>query len=498
MSMFDNLYLGIQVAFSLSNLGYCFIGVLLGTAIGVLPGVGPLVTIAVLLPLTFGLPAAGAIIMLSGIYYGAAYGGSTTAILVNLPGESSSAVTCIDGYKMASRGQAGYALAVAALSSLLAGVVGTLLLAVFAPPLTTFALQFGSKEYFCLILSALVIMIGMLNGGVLIGLCAAFAGMLIGIIGMDIGSGAIRFSFGSTELIEGIDFVVIAVGVFAVSEILTNLCDPEPTGKVNTNINRMVPTWQETKDFLPAATRGTIVGSLLGILPGAGQVISSFAAYSLERQIAKDPKRFGNGAVEGVASPEAANNAAAQTSFIPTLTLGIPGSPTMALMLGALMIQGITPGPQVISGHPDLFWGLVVSMIIGNIILVLLNLPLIRIWITFLKIPYNWLYPIVLAFSITGVYTVNNSVTDVFLLAGFGLFGYVMKVLRCEPAPFVLGMLLGPMLETNMRRALTISKGDWSIFVMSPLNLLLLGIAAACLIWTIYRRYSEKSQPSFG
>lgn len=492
MDMLANLQIGVEVAFSLQNLGYCFMGVLLGTAIGVLPGVGPLVTIAVLLPLTFGLPAAGAIIMLSGIYYGAAYGGSTTAILVNLPGESSSAVTCIDGYKMATQGRAGYALAVAALSSLLAGVLGTLLMAVFSPPLTEVALQFGSAQYFCLIVAALVVMIGMLNGGMLMGICTALAGVLIGTIGMDIATGMIRFSFGSATLVEGIDFVVIAVGVFAISEILANLCSPEPTGTVNTRLSRIVPTWAETKAFLPAASRGSVIGAILGILPGAGQTVSSFAAYSVEKQISRKPETFGNGAVEGVAAPEAANNAAAQTSFIPTLTLGIPGSPTMALMLGALMIQGITPGPQVISHHPDLFWGLVISMIIGNIFLVLLNLPLVRVWITLLRIPYSLLYPIVLGFSITGVYTVNNSVVDIFLLAAFGGFGYLMRVLRCEPAPFVLGLLLGPMLEENMRRALTISKGDWSVFISGPLNISLLGISVFFLVWTLYQRIGRK------
>lgn len=488
MSMFDNLLLGLQVAASLSNLGYCFIGVLLGTAIGVLPGVGPLVTIAVLLPLTFGLPAEGSIIMLAGIYYGAAYGGSTTAILVNLPGESSSAVTCLDGYRMAVAGRAGHALAVAAISSLIAGVIGTLLLALFAPPLTDLALSFGAVEYFSMIVAALVIMIGMLNGGMLLGITTALAGVLVGFVGMDVASGTIRYNFGMMEMVEGIDFVVIAVGVFAIGEVLSNLCDPEPSGAITSNVKKLTPSWQEFKAFAPAALRGTALGSILGVIPGAGQTISSFAAYATERQISKHPERFGQGAVEGVAGPEAANNAAAQTSFIPTLTLGIPGSPTMALMLGALMIQGITPGPQVISSHPGLFWGLVVSMIIGNILLVILNLPLIKVWVMLLRVKYNWLYPLILAFSITGVYTVNSSVVDVFLVAGFGVVGYVFKKLNCEPAPFVLGVLLGPMLEENLRRALTISRGDPSVFLTHPISVFLLAVGAAFLVWTIVRR----------
>jgi putative tricarboxylic transport membrane protein len=480
--VFDNIALGFAVAFTVSNLSYCLIGVTLGTAIGVLPGVGPVVTIAVLLPLTFGLPPEGALIMLAGIYYGAQYGGSTTAILVNLPGESSSVVTCIDGYQMARQGRAGPALAVAAIGSLVAGCIGTVLIAFFGPLLTAVALDLSAPEYFSLMFLSLCCTASLARGSLLKGLVMALTGVLFGLVGTDVYSGLSRFTFGVAGLADGIEFVIVAMGLFAFSEIISNLTDPEERKLFTTRIEGLMPSLQDLKASWAAMLRGTAVGSLLGIIPGAGVSVSSFVAYLVEKKVSRDPSRFGQGAIEGVAAPEAANNASAQTSFIPTLSLGIPGSPTMALILGALMIQGITPGPDVIKSHPNLFWGLIVSMWIGNVLLVLLNLPLVGIWVKMLKVPYRWLYPAILVFSCVGIYTINMNALEVALAALFGLFGYVFLRLDYQPAPFILGFVLGPMIEENFRRALLFSDGSYAIFVTRPISAAFLALTVLLFV----------------
>jgi TctA family transporter len=469
--MFDNLILGFSVALSLQNVMYCFLGVFVGTAIGVLPGIGPLVTIAMLLPITFNLAPIPALIMLSGIYYGAQYGGSTTAILVNLPGETASVVTCLDGYQMARQGRAGPALAIAALASFFAGCVGTLLIALFGPPLAEAALKFGAPEYFALMLMALVAAACLAHGDMVKSLAMVFMGLLFGIIGTDVNSGMARFSFGLPELTDGIGFTIVAVGLFAVSEIVKNLeSGGEEKHEVFTkNITHIYPTKADMKASFWPIMRGTGVGAFFGTLPGTGPSISAFSEYMVEKKIAKDPSRFGKGAIEGVAGPEAANNAAAQTAFIPTLTLGIPGSATMALMLGALTIQGIAPGPQVMTQKPDLFWGLIASMWIGNAMLVVLNLPLVGLWVKLLQIPYRWLFPSILMFCAVGNYSINNSPMDLYLVAVAGILGYVLVKLECEPAPLILGYVLGPLMEENLRRALLISRGDPTVFFTRPI-----------------------------
>ncbi|WP_457300665.1 tripartite tricarboxylate transporter permease [Phyllobacterium sp. P5_D12] len=486
MELLQHLSLGFSVALSPMNLLYCFAGVLLGTFIGVLPGVGPLVTISVLLPLTYGLPPEGAMIMLAGIYYGAAYGGSTTAILVNLPGESSSAVTCIDGYQMARQGRAGPALAIAAIGSVVAGCVGTVLIALIGPPLGEVALKFGAAEYCSLMLMALISASALVRGSLVKGMGMAFCGAIFGLAGTDVNSGIDRFTFGINGLAEGFDFVVVASGLFAFSEIVANLGVTQHREVLPGQVKNLMPSREDLKASWKPILRGTGIGAILGVLPGTGQTIASFASYAVERKLAVDPSRFGKGAIEGVAGPESANNAAAQTHFIPTLTLGIPSSATMALLLGALMIQGITPGPQVMTQHPQLFWGLVASMWIGNVLLVILNLPLVGVWVTLLKVPYRWLYPLILVFSCIGIYTVNMSSTDVAFAAFFGLIGYIFLKLDCEPAPFILGFLLGPMLEENFRRAMLQSHGDLSVFVTAPLSAIFLAVAFGLMVMMIF------------
>ena len=432
--------------------------------------------------------------MLAGIYYGAAYGGSTTAILVNLPGEASAAVTCLDGYKMARNGRVGPALAIAAVGSFFAGTVGTLLLAVAAPPLTKLALNFGAPEYFALILLALATTAILVRGSILKGLAIACVGVMVGLVGIDTSSGVERFTFGSLHLVDGIEFAAVAMGLFAVTEIISNLQQKERQETFTNNVTGLMPTRKDLKESFPAMARGTAVGSFFGILPGVGQTISSFAAYAIEKKISRNPEKFGTGAIEGVAAPESANNAAAQTSFIPTLTLGVPGSATMALMLGALMMQGITPGPQVISTHPGLFWGLVVSMWLGNMLLVVLNLPLVGIWVSMLKIPYRWLYPIILAFSALGIYTLNFSTHDIGLMVLFGVVGYAFMKLGYEPAPFILGFLLGPMLEENFRRAMRLSRGSYDIFWSKPLSAVILTFTICLVVMMLLPSIRKKRQ----
>jgi TctA family transporter len=471
MELLNNLVFGFGVALSLENLAYCFAGVALGTLIGVLPGIGPLVTIAMLFPITFHLPAVPAIIMLAGIFYGAQYGGSTTSILVNLPGETASAVTCIDGYQMARQGRAGPALATAALASFFAGCVGTLLIALAGPTLGEWALKFGAAEYTSLMLMALVASAVMTQGDAVKGLAMVVLGLLIGVVGVDVNSGMARYSFGVPELIDGVGFTVVAVGLFAVAEIVVNLESREPREVYTGKVTGLMPTARDLKDAAWPTVRGTAVGACFGVLPGTGPALSSFATYMLEKKIAKYPSRFGRGAIEGVAAPEAANNAAAQTAFIPMLTLGIPASATMAVMLAALTLQGIATGPQVMLDRPDLFWGLIASMWIGNTLLVILNLPLVGVWVKLLTVPYRWLFPSIILFCCIGNYSVSNNPFDVYLCAALGVLGYVLAKLECEPAPLLLGYVLGPLLEENLRRALLISRGDPTVFFTRPISL---------------------------
>jgi putative tricarboxylic transport membrane protein len=471
MELFNNLIFGFTVALTLQNLWFCFIGVFLGTLIGVLPGIGPLATIAMLLPITFNVPPVAALIMLAGIYYGAQYGGSTTAILVNLPGETAAVVTCMDGYQMARQGRAGPALAIAAIGSFFAGTVCTLIIALFGPPLAEVALKFGAPEYFSLMLMGLVAAAVLAGDNITKALAMVVMGLLLGIVGTDVNSGMARYSFGIPELTDGIGFIVIAVGVFAVGEIISNLGDPEERKVFTSKVSGLMPTAADLKASFGPIVRGTGIGAFLGVLPGTGPAIASFSSYMLEKKLAKDPSRFGKGAIEGVAGPESANNADAQCKFIPTLTLGIPASAVMALMLGALTIQGIAPGPQVMTQKPDLFWGLVASMWIGNAMLVVLNLPLVGLWVMLLKVPYRLLFPAIMAFSCIGIYSVNNSPFELYLTAVFGIVGFIWMKLEMPPAPMLLGFVLGPLMEENLRRALLISRGDPTVFFTRPISL---------------------------
>jgi TctA family transporter len=493
----SNLGLGFGVALSFTNLLYCFIGVLLGTLIGVLPGIGPVATIAMLLPVTFTLPPVSALIMLAGIYYGAQYGGSTTAILVNLPGESSSVITALDGYQMARKGRAGPALGVAALGSFFAGTVATFIIALFAPPLAEVALKFGPTEYFSLMVLGLVAATVLAHGSLIKAIAMVILGLLLGLVGTDVNSGVARFNFGMSELSDGINFVVVAMGMFGFAEIIANLEHREKREVFTAKIEGLLPTVQDIKDCVPAVLRGTTLGSALGILPGGGALLASFAAYTLEKKVSKNKANFGKGAIQGVAAPESANNAGAQTSFIPLLTLGIPSNPVMALMIGAMMIQGIAPGPQVMTERPQLFWGMIASMWVGNLMLVILNLPLIGLWVRLLAVPYRILYPAILLFCCIGVYSVNNQTFDIVLTCVFGLLGYVCVKLACEPAPLILGFILGPMMEENLRRAMLLSRGDPSVFVTKPISAVLLGIAVILLLIVVAPAVRQKREEAF-
>ncbi|TMS56842.1 tripartite tricarboxylate transporter permease [Imbroritus primus] len=481
MELFDNLALGFSTALTFQNLAYAFLGCILGTLIGVLPGLGPLATIAMLLPAPYALPPVAALIMLAGIYYGAQYGGSTTAILVNLPGESSSVVTTLDGYQMAKRGRAGVALATAGIGSFFAGCVATLILAAFAAPLAEVAFKFGPAEYFSLMVVGLIGAVVLASGSLVKAIGMIVLGLLLGLVGTDVNSGAARFSFDVPELTDGLNFVSMAMGVFGFAEIIANLEQKEKRETFLNAITSLYPTKEDFKRMIPAILRGTALGSALGILPGGGAALASFAAYTLEKKSSRHPEEFGKGAIEGVAGPESANNSAAQTSFIPLLTLGIPPNAVMALMVGAMTIHNIQPGPQVMTSNPSLFWGLIASMWIGNLILIILNLPMIGIWVKLLTVPYRFLYPAILVFCCIGVYSVQNTTFDVFQTAAFGVLGYIFIKLRMEPAPLLLGFVLGPMMEENFRRALLLSRGEFSVFVTRPLSLSLL-IAAAVLV----------------
>lgn len=482
IEMFQNLELGFSAALSLQNVGYALIGCLLGTLVGVLPGIGTVPTVAMLLPLTFGIDPLAGLIMLAGIYYGAQYGGSTAAILVRMPGEAGSIVTSLEGYEMARRGRAGAALAIAALASFFAGTVATALIAGFGPSLARLAMLFHSADYFSLMVLGLTLSIVLAHGSIFKAVTVMLIGILFGLIGTDLNSGVQRYTFGLPELWEGINFLAISIGLFGVVEVVRNLEFPAaPVKRPKTRLRNLYPNRQELSEATPATIRGTALGAILGILPGGGAVLASFASYTLEKKLSRTPQNFGKGMVAGVAAPEAANNAGAQTSFIPLLTLGLPSNPIMALLMGAMMIHGIAPGTAVITERPELFWGLIASMWIGNLLLLVLNLPLVGVWVRLLSIPYRLLFPAILMFCLIGVYSEGTNSVQLLMLGGFTLLGYLLWRFGCEPAPMILGFILGPMMEENLRRALTVSSGDFSIFVQRPISAALL--AAAVLLF---------------
>ncbi len=497
MNLFSNLALGFGVALTPINLLYCLVGVLLGTLIGVLPGIGPVATIAMLLPVTFSLSPITALIMLAGIYYGAQYGGSTSAILVNLPGESSSVVTCLDGYQMARQGRAGVALATAAIGSFFAGCVSTVIVAMFAPPLAEVALKFGPSEYFSLMVLGLVAAVVLAHGSVIKAVAMVILGLLLGLVGTDVNSGVLRFAFGVSELADGIGFVTVAMGLFGIAEIITNLELKDEREVFTSKVTNMWPTKEDWKRMWKPILRGTFLGSALGILPGGGALLASFGAYTLEKKVSKYGHEFGKGAIEGVAAPEAANNAGAQTSFIPLLTLGNPSNAVMALMIGAMMIQGIAPGPQVMTEKPQLFWGMICSMWVGNLMLIVLNLPMIGLWIKLLTVPYRILYPSILVFMAIGVYSLSNQPFDVLLMMIFGLLGYIFVKLECEPAPLLLGFILGPLMEENLRRAMLLSRGDPIVFFTKPISAGFLIASIVLLIILLLPNIRKKREEAF-
>ena len=482
MDVIANLGLGFAVALTLQNIAYCFLGVLLGTVIGVLPGIGPVTTVAMLLPISFTLQPESALILLAGIYYSAQYGGSTTAILVNIPGEASSVVTTIDGHQMALKGRAGPALGIAALASFFAGCVSTLLITFAAPPLAAIALQFGPAEYFSLMVCGLIAAVVLAHGSLVKAIAMVVLGLLLGLVGTDVNSGARRFNFGMTGLADGIEFVALSIAIYGIAEVICNLEKKLATSVVSDAVGRVWPSVADLKYCAGSILRGTGLGAILGVLPGGGALLASFAAYTLEKNVAKPPRQFGQGDIRGVAAPEAANNAGAQTSFIPMLTLGIPGNPTMAMMIGALMVHGIAPGPRVMTDRPGLFWGLIASMWLGNLMLVILNLPMVGVWVRLLRVPYRLLYPAIIVFCCIGVYIINSKPFDAFVMAFFAVFGYIALKLDCEPAPLILGFVLGPMMEENLRRALLISRGDPMVFIEEPISLAFLIVAAGLLL----------------
>ena len=497
MDVFVNLATGFSAAVTLQNLSFSLIGCLLGTLIGVLPGIGPVATIAMLLPITFGLDPLSALIMLAGIYYGAQYGGSTTSILVNMPGETSSVVTCIDGHQMARQGRAGAALATSALGSFFAGCVGVVFVAAFGPVLAAFSQKFNSPEYFALMVLGLSSAVVMARGSVIKAIAMVFLGLMLGLVGTDVNSGTVRYTFGIPEFFDRLEFLPVVMGLFGISEIMLNLERPQERQALAAKIKGLWPTREDFRLAWPAVLRGTGLGSVLGILPGGGVVLASFAAYTLEKKIAKDPSRFGKGAIEGVAGPESANNAAAQTSFIPLLTLGLPSNVVMALMMGAMIIHGIAPGAAVMDKRPDLFWGLTASMWIGNLMLLVINLPLIGMWVRLLRIPYRLLFPCILVFCLIGIYTVNNSVTDLWATIFFAGLGYLFYKFECEPAPLVLGFVLGPLMEENLRRAMTLSRGDPSIFVTRPLSAALLALTVCVILLVVLPQFRKTREEAF-
>jgi putative tricarboxylic transport membrane protein len=496
VEVFDNLALGFSTALTVENLVFAFIGVLLGTTVGVLPGIGPTGTIGLLLPITFNFEPVTALIMLAGIYYGAQYGGSTTAVLINLPGESSSAVTAIDGHEMALKGRAGPALATAAIGSFFAGTVATVVLVLFSPPLADLALRFGPADYFSLVVLGLVTSIALARGSAVKALAMIVLGLLLGTVGQD-QTGTPRFVFGVRELYGGINFVAVAVGMFGVAEILRTLESERVRDVVTRKVQGLMLTREDLRRIVAPILRGTALGSALGVLPGGGHVLAAFGSYSLEKRLSRRPREFGHGAIEGVAGPESANNAAAQTSFIPLLTLGLPAHPVMALMFGAFIIHGLTPGPNIIVDEPELFWGLIVSMWIGNLFLVILNLPLIGIWVRLLTVPSRVLIPAIIAFACVGMYSLGSNAWQVFAIAFFGVLGYLLMKVGCEPAPLLLGFVLGPLLEEFFRRAMTISRGDPSVFVTRPISALMLALAVVALVLAVLPQIRRKREEVF-
>ncbi|MGP9799300.1 tripartite tricarboxylate transporter permease [Halomonas sp. 86] len=499
MEIINNLALGISVAFTLENLMYCALGVTIGMFIGVIPGVGHLAAISMLLPLTYYVPATTALVMLAGIYYGAQYGGSTAAILLNLPGTPSSSVICLDGYPMSKNGRAGVALFMTTIASFVGSFITVIVLAAFAPPLANFAVAFNSADYFAMMLLGLVAAAILVQGSPAKGLAAVVFGLMLGMVGTDVSTGIQRYTFGLTFLYDGINIVAIAMGIFGVTEVIANV------GKVaqikngqKITFRSLLPTKRDVKDSVFPILRGTGIGTGIGILPGTGTSIGSFIAYALEKRVSKDPSKFGKGAIEGITAPESANNAAAQSAFIPTLTLGIPGDAVMALMLGALLIHGITPGPNVISDNPDLFWGLVVSFLIGNLLLLILNIPMVGLWVRLLKIPYPILYPAIILFIVIGVYSINYANMDIMLVAVFGVIGCVLLILGFEPAPLLLGYILGPMMEENFRRAMLISRGDLMVFLERPVSATFFALIALFLCWSIYSAIKQRLSPVEG
>jgi putative tricarboxylic transport membrane protein len=492
-----NLALGFSVAATFQNALFCLIGVLVGTLIGVLPGVGSVATLAMLLPITFGLPPVGALIMLAGIYYGAQYGGSTTSILVNIPGEATSVVTTLDGHQMARQGRAGPALAIAAIGSFFAGCVATVLVAAVGAPLTSIALLFGPAEYFSLMVLGLIFAVVLAKGSLPKAIVMVLVGLLMSQVGSDLETGAGRMTFDSPELADGIHLSVVAMGLFGFAEVIRNLDAPTSRDILKTKIAGLMPKRKDLLASAPAIARGTALGAVLGILPGGGAVIASFASYGLEKKVSRHPERFGQGTIEGVAGPESANNAASQASFIPLLTLGIPPNAVMALMVGAMTIHGIVPGPQVMTKQPELFWGMIASMWLGNLLLVVINLPLLAVWVSLLKVPYRLLFPCILLFCCIGIYSVNNSPFDVVMAGAFGLVGYAMVKFDFEPAPLVLGWVLGPLMEENLRRAMLISRGDPIVFLTRPISATLLALAAALLIMAALPKLSARRSAVF-
>ena len=497
MELIANIGIGFATALTPANLLYCLAGVFLGTLIGVLPGLGPTATIAMLLPLTFTLPPVSALIMLAGIYYGSQYGGSTTSILVNVPGEAASVVTTLDGYQMAQQGRAGVALTTAAVGSFFAGTVATLLIALFASPMAAIALKFGPAEFFSLIVLGLLAAIVLSRGSLLHAVGMVVLGLLLGLVGADVNTGAQRFTFGIPQLADGIGFVVVAMGMFGIAEIIHNLEREEVRATVVSKITSLMPTREDWKRMTAPILRGTAIGSALGILPGSGSILGAFAAYAIEKKVSKRGEEFGTGAIEGVAAPESANNAGAQTSFIPMLTLGIPSNPVMALMIGAMIIQGIQPGPSVITEQPALFWGIIVSMWIGNFFLIVLNLPMIGMWVRMVSVPYHYLFPAILVFCGIGVFSLNNTEFDIYLMALFGVLGYICIKLDCEPAPMLLAFILGPLMEEYMRRALLLSRGDPMIFLRRPISATLLTLGVVAIVAASLPAFYKKREEAF-
>lgn len=491
MDFVDHLLLGFSVAGTPTNLMYCLLGAVIGTLIGVLPGLGPTSTISMLLPVTFSLGPIPSIIMLAGIYYGSQYGGSTTSILLNTPGESSSVMTCVDGHAMTKQGRAGVAIFTAGFSSFIAGCLATFLIAVFSPPLSNLAFLFGPAEY-CMLMAFGLITVGLLTTGDLLrGIGMALIGILIGFVGTDMASGLSRYTFNILDLEDGIGFVSVAIGIFAIGEITKNITSniemQAYTGKVS-----IFPTWAEFKRIIPSSLRGGIVGSFFGLIPGGSAAISSYAAYALDKKVSRYRDEFGKGAIEGVAAPEAANNAASQTGFIPLLSFGLPENAVMALMLGALVMNGVQPGPGMLDKQPELFWGLIVSMLIGNLILLILNVPLVRIWVQIVRIPYHILYPVIIAICCLGAYSVGNNANEILFISLFGLLGYIFNVLHLEPAPLMLGLVLGPMFEEYFRRQLSITSGDFTPFVTRPISLGILCVMGIVIIYSVVKMFRGK------